>query len=67
MPLGLGVPELLIVLFIVLLIFGAGKLTQFGTDLGHGIRELRRGLRDDDEKKDDQGQNEAQAVEKGKA
>ena len=40
----LGVPELLIVLAIVLLIFGGGKLSKLGGDLGGGIREFKRSL-----------------------
>jgi len=56
----LGVPELLIILFIVILIFGAGRLAEIGGALGRGIREFRRaseGL-DEAEKKPeaDQGQ-----------
>jgi sec-independent protein translocase protein TatA len=38
---GLGAPELLIILVIVLLIFGAGKLPQIGNALGRSIREFR--------------------------
>jgi sec-independent protein translocase protein TatA len=37
----LGAPELLIILVIVLLIFGAGKLPQIGNALGRSIREFR--------------------------
>ncbi|MBE9508921.1 MAG: twin-arginine translocase TatA/TatE family subunit, partial [Chloroflexi bacterium] len=39
-----GIPELLIVLVIVLLVFGVGRLSKLGKDLGEGIREFRRGL-----------------------
>lgn len=37
-----GLPELLIILVIVLLIFGAGKLPQIGGAIGKSIRELKR-------------------------
>lgn len=40
----LGIWELLIVLVIVLLVFGVGRVGQLGKDLGEGIREFRRGL-----------------------
>jgi len=40
----LGMPELLIILFIFMLIFGVGKLPQIGKALGQGIRELREGV-----------------------
>jgi sec-independent protein translocase protein TatA len=40
----IGAPELLIVLFIVLLLFGPGRLVKMGGELGRGIREFRQGL-----------------------
>ncbi len=39
-----GVPELLIILVIVLLIFGPGRLAGSGAALGQAIREFRQGL-----------------------
>lgn len=38
----IGVPELLIVAFVVLLLFGPGKAADLGSSLGKGIREFRR-------------------------
>jgi sec-independent protein translocase protein TatA len=50
----IGLPELVIVLVIVLLIFGVGRLGRLGKDLGEGIREFRRGLTGDEgEKKEE--------------
>ena len=43
---GLGIWELLIILFIVLLIFGAGKLPQIGEGLGKGIGNFRKATRE---------------------
>ncbi|HET7091614.1 MAG TPA: twin-arginine translocase TatA/TatE family subunit [Anaerolineae bacterium] len=43
----LGGPELLIILVIVLLIFGVGRISRVGKELGTGIREFRKGLSDD--------------------
>lgn len=37
----LGVPELLIIAFIILLIFGVGRLPEIGGALGKGIKEFR--------------------------
>jgi len=37
----LGVPELLIIVVIIILVFGVGKLPQIGKALGQGIREFR--------------------------
>ena len=45
----LGFGELVIVLLIVMLILGAGRLPQIGEGLGKAIRNLKRGLNTDDE------------------
>lgn len=47
----LGLPELLIILVIVIVIFGASRLPQLGRGLGEGISNFRNGLRSPDEKK----------------
>ena len=39
---GIGMPELLIILVIILIIFGAGKLPQIGERLGKGIRNFKK-------------------------
>jgi sec-independent protein translocase protein TatA len=41
MPFGLGMGELIVILVIVLLIFGAGKLPQIGDAFGRAIRNFR--------------------------
>jgi sec-independent protein translocase protein TatA len=46
---GLGVTELLLILAIVLIIFGAGKLPELGEGLGRGIRNFRRSVKAPDE------------------
>ena len=46
---GLGMGELLVILFIVLVIFGASKLPQLGRGLGEGISNFKEGLRGKDE------------------
>jgi sec-independent protein translocase protein TatA len=40
----LGTTELIIILVIVLLIFGVGRVSKIGSELGTGIREFRKGL-----------------------
>jgi sec-independent protein translocase protein TatA len=45
--LGLGAPELLIILAVLILIFGATRLTDLGGSLGKGIREFRRNVKDE--------------------
>ena len=51
MPSWLGGPELLIILVIVILIFGVGRIANIGGELGKGIREFRKGLKPEDEQK----------------
>lgn len=46
---GLGTQELIIILVIVLVIFGAGKLPQVGGALGKGIRNFKKGMNDESE------------------
>jgi sec-independent protein translocase protein TatA len=46
---GLGIAELLIILVIVLIIFGAGKLPDIGEGLGRGIKNFKRATRAPDE------------------
>jgi sec-independent protein translocase protein TatA len=43
---GLGTSELLIILVLVLIIFGAGKLPQVGKSLGEGLRNFKDGMKD---------------------
>ena len=44
-----GMGELLIILLIVLLVFGANKLPQIGDSLGRSIRNFKRATNGDDE------------------
>ena len=53
MPFRMGPTELIIILVIIVIIFGVGKLPQIGGAVGKGIREFRKGQRDEEEKKDD--------------
>jgi sec-independent protein translocase protein TatA len=61
----IGVPELLIILVIILLLFGVGRLGKIGAELGGGIRAFREGLKGSDEEqslKPAQSSAEAPAV-----
>ncbi|MGD2147312.1 MAG: twin-arginine translocase TatA/TatE family subunit [Anaerolineae bacterium] len=55
----LGVPELLLILAVVLLLFGVGRVSKIGRELGSGIREFRQGLAGDGEEKKKQESVEA--------
>ncbi len=46
MPFGLGTSELVIIMVIVLLVFGAKRLPDIGSSLGKGIREFKRSFRE---------------------
>jgi sec-independent protein translocase protein TatA len=47
---GLGFPELVIILVIVLLVFGAGKLPEIGGALGKTIKGFKKATKESDEK-----------------
>lgn len=46
---GLGTQELLIILVLVMIIFGAGKLPQVGGALGKGLRNFKKGVNESEE------------------
>ena len=46
---GLGVPELLVILVIVMIIFGAGKLPEIGGAIGKGIKSFKKSVKEPDE------------------
>ena len=46
---GVGFPELLVVLLIVLVVFGAGKLPEIGSGLGKALRGFKKGMAEPDE------------------
>lgn len=50
---GLGTSELIIILVLVLIIFGAGKLPQVGKSLGEGLRGFKDGMKDGNADKKD--------------
>ena len=42
----LGLPELLVILFIVILIFGASRLPELGRGIGRGIKNFKEATKD---------------------
>jgi len=60
---GFGMPELIVILVIILVVFGAGKLPEIGGALGKSIRNFKRAADGKDEieiksRKDDDGKKE---------
>jgi sec-independent protein translocase protein TatA len=62
---GLRLPELLLILLVVVLLFGANKLPQLGQGLGETIRGFRKALREGH--KDEEGQEGQEAKAPAKA
>ncbi len=49
---GIGMPELVVVLVIIMIVFGAGKLPEIGAGIGKGIRNFKKAVSDDESKTD---------------
>jgi len=60
----LGWPEILLVLVIVVLLFGPGRIGKVAGELGQGIRNFRQGLENDEKPSDEK--KEAEKVENNK-
>lgn len=52
----LGPTELIIILVIVLVLFGVGRIGKIAGELGSGIRAFKEGLQSDEDKKDDESE-----------
>jgi len=50
-PFGLGPLELVIILLVLVMIFGASRLADLGGSLGKGIKEFKKNVQDDDDDK----------------
>ena len=52
MPIRLGPTELLIILVIIILLFGVGRIGKIAGELGRGIKEFRKGIQGDVDEKE---------------
>lgn len=62
---GIGIPELVIILVIVLIIFGAGRLPEIGSGVGKAISNFRRSTRESPEKEKIKAGPEKEKIEAG--
>ncbi|HEX9758046.1 MAG TPA: twin-arginine translocase TatA/TatE family subunit [Nitrospiria bacterium] len=46
---GIGIPELIVILVIILIIFGVGKLPEIGQGLGKAIKGFKKGVTENEE------------------
>jgi sec-independent protein translocase protein TatA len=49
---GLGMPELLVILVIIVIIFGAGKLPEIGAGIGKGIKNFKEATKAEEKKEE---------------
>lgn len=61
MPFRLGPTELIIILIIVILLFGVGRIGKIASELGSGIRAFREGLNKDEENPDTKQETEVKS------
>ena len=50
---GMSIGHLLVILLIILVLFGAGRLPQVMSDLGKGVKSFRDSIKSDDSKSED--------------
>ena len=64
---GIGIPELLLILAIILIIFGAGKLPEIGGALGKGIKNFKKSYKETPEEIDITPKDEPEKIEDNSA
>jgi sec-independent protein translocase protein TatA len=61
---GIGMPELLIILVIIVIIFGVGKLPEIGSALGKGIKNFKKSMNENNEIADQAAKKEKEEEKK---
>ncbi|MCA1794246.1 MAG: twin-arginine translocase TatA/TatE family subunit [Desulfotignum sp.] len=61
---GIGMPELIIILVIILIIFGAGKLPEIGAGLGKGIKNFKKATNEPEPLEDKDKDKDPEQIEK---
>lgn len=59
---GIGFTELIVILVIILILFGPGKLPEIGKALGRGIREFKDAQRDDFPRRESKEKNNDESL-----
>ncbi len=63
----LGIPEMIAILVVILLVFGARRLPEIGSSMGKGIRTFKTALMGEDEKEESEKQTDANGNDDNKA
>jgi sec-independent protein translocase protein TatA len=63
---GIGFPELMIILVIIMIIFGAGKLPEIGSAFGNSIRNFKKSMKEAEENAEELTESTDEAAETAK-